>query len=286
MKKRSKKSKKWYYKFITECLTVILLISVTGCGKNSTSAGQDKLPKIPIKIEDIAWSMNDEIIDGDRCVAFSYTNNTNKVITYFKMEFTVKDKMTENEKSILEEVKEKYDVSDEELSYASLSEEIEEILKPGEKSKKEECYDFESANEFKIMQPDIATIEYVDKDNKIYKIYYDYKNKSYSRDSAAPKDLVEWEDNELTKLLPSPKFYRTEILSNSNKDFYFKAFAVTSEQGNSYIEECKSKGFTIDADFYSSDDYISYDAKNRDGYKVSVDFYIDDKELSVDIDAP
>ena len=67
MRKRSKKSKKWYYKFITECLTVILLISVTGCGKNSTTTGQDKLPKIPIKIEDIAWSMNDEIIDGDRC---------------------------------------------------------------------------------------------------------------------------------------------------------------------------------------------------------------------------
>lgn len=282
--KRNQKNQ--YYRFLLECLAVILLVTITGCGKNSTSTGQDKLPKIPIKIEDIAWSMDEEIIDGDRCVAFSYTNNTNKVITYFEMEFTVKDKMTENEKSILEEVKEKYDVSDEELSYAHFSEEIEEILKPGEKSKKEECYDFESANEFKIMQPDIATICYVDKDNKIYKVYYDYKNKSYSRDSAAPKDLVEWDDNELTKLLPAPKFYSTEILSNSTKHFYFKAFTVTSEQGKSYIEECKDKGFTIDTDSYSSDSYIRYSAKNQNNYEVSVSLDIEEKTLRVNIDAP
>jgi hypothetical protein len=286
--KRNQKNQ--YYRFLLECLAVILLVTITGCGKNSASTGKNKSPKIPIKIEDIAWSVEEGIIDGDRGVFFEYTNNTNNVITYLKIEFKQKSNISKKERSILEAYKEKYEeygIDDSKITDLSIHITNEEMLNPGQSSKKEPLiYSYlgrvESIEEYQIMQPEIMTIEYIDKDNKICKVYYDFKNKEYSKDSAAPKDLFEWDDNEFTQLLPYPNFDRMEIASNTSEDFWFEMYGATPEQCKSYIEECKAKGFTISADYF--DGY--YNAKNQDGYELTVEMNDGRKSIAVMLNKP
>lgn len=55
-----------------------LLVSLTGCGSSKTTSSS---PKEKINIKDIAWNVDEGIVDGERCVLLDYTNNTNYTIT-------------------------------------------------------------------------------------------------------------------------------------------------------------------------------------------------------------
>lgn len=51
-----------------------LLVSLTGCGSSKTMSSS---PKEKINIKDIAWNVDEGIVDGERCVLLDYTNNAN-----------------------------------------------------------------------------------------------------------------------------------------------------------------------------------------------------------------
>lgn len=88
-----------------------LLVSLTGCGSSKTTSSS---PKEKINIKDIAWNVDEGIVDGERCVLLDYTNNTNYTITSFELTFKEKKNITEEEKSKLySEVKESCGLTDE-----------------------------------------------------------------------------------------------------------------------------------------------------------------------------
>lgn len=71
-----------------------LLVSLTGCGSSKTTSSS---PKEKINIKDIAWNVDEGIVDGERCVLLDYTNNTNYTITGFELTFKEKKNITEEE---------------------------------------------------------------------------------------------------------------------------------------------------------------------------------------------
>ena len=73
-----------------------MIMCFAGCGSNETNSGATKGK---INIEDIAWNIDEGIVDGDRYVLLSYTNNTEYTITDFKITFKEKAGITEEEKS-------------------------------------------------------------------------------------------------------------------------------------------------------------------------------------------
>ena len=92
----------------------------------------------------------------------------------------------------------------------------------------------------------------------------------------------EWNDIVLSEMLPTPDSTVGEIHSNSQTELMLDVHGISEAQFNDYINACKEKGFTIEADLSG----ISFTAYNQDGYRLSLSYYESSAELSINIDAP
>lgn len=67
-------------RFLSASLLIVMLLSLlAGCGSNpSKSDGKidTESKSNDLKIEDIDWSVDEGILDGDRYVMLSYSNNS------------------------------------------------------------------------------------------------------------------------------------------------------------------------------------------------------------------
>jgi hypothetical protein len=83
----------------------------------------------------------------------------------------------------------------------------------------------------------------------------------------------DWPENEFTKLLPKPDFALTAA-SADNGGFTVAFTGVTLEQIKDYVEQVKTKGFTVDPDVQNTEaagmTIYSYTAKNATGYEVNI----------------
>lgn len=88
-----------------------------------------------------------------------------------------------------------------------------------------------------------------------------------------------WNEVVLANMLPKPKSPYGEIISNSEDYLSLDVRKTNEEQYGKYIEDCKNKGFTIDAETTGS----SFYAYNDKGYKLSLSYY--DNEMHIGLDA-
>ena len=88
-----------------------------------------------------------------------------------------------------------------------------------------------------------------------------------------------WNEVVLANMLPKPESPYGEIISNT-EDYLSLDVTKTSEaQYGKYLEACKNKGFTIDAETAGSFFY----AYNDKGFKLSLSYY--DSEMHIGLDA-
>ena len=188
----------------------LCLFSVSACGDKTAStssidsaskqeeeaeeAGNNSSAKDNIKIEDISWNVDEGIVDGERYILLSYINNTKYTIAGFEIQFTEKSDITEEEKTAFyTDIQEKYEISPDEMESLkgkpiSMYAEAEIVVNPGESVTNTRCWYYRGyhalrdLSHFQLVQPDIATIRYVDND-KIYTVYYDYSSGKYSAES-------------------------------------------------------------------------------------------------------
>ena len=111
-------------------------------------------------------------------------------------------------------------------------------------------------------------------------LFIPYFNLSNAADNKGTP--FEWNDIVLSEMLPTPDSTVGEIHSNSQTELMLDVHGISETQFNDYINACKEKGFTIEADLSG----ISFTAYNQDGYKLSLSYYESSSELSINIDAP
>ncbi len=105
-----------------------------------------------------------------------------------------------------------------------------------------------------------------------YKLNLDY----YSNDKKivinvdAPIEMttIQWANSDIAKLLPIPKSTIGKIEQNEEKEFSVYLGNTPYSELNTYVEECESKGFTVD--FQKKDK--SFTAKNKEGYQLNVQY--------------
>ncbi len=88
-----------------------------------------------------------------------------------------------------------------------------------------------------------------------------------------------WNEVVLADMLPKPKSPYGEIISNSEDYLSLDVTKTSEEQYGKYIEDCKNKGFTIDAETTGS----FFCAYNDKGYKLSLSYY--DNKMHIGLDA-
>lgn len=99
---------------------------------------------------------------------------------------------------------------------------------------------------------------------------------------ACSADTFEWSTVTLGDYLPVPPSQNGKIHSNYEDQMWVEVSSLSDEQYNKYIEACKEKGFTIDAESTSG----SYTAYNSEGYKLSLSHYGADSDMSISLEAP
>ena len=91
-----------------------------------------------------------------------------------------------------------------------------------------------------------------------------------------------WSDIRLHEMLPVPHSNRGEIHDNSDESLDIDVFRFSAEEYSDYVDDCKEKGFVVDADS-SSDRYEAY---NQDGYKLALSYWKSEKQMSISLEAP
>lgn len=226
-----------------------------------------------IKIDEIDWTVDESVIDGSRDVAFSYTNNSPYSIFDLKLEFTQRADVTEEDRAVFDGVYENkyWDTEPEDLYVVGYGRQYTE---PGEST---DPYwlslcgtytEVDSMEQYSLMEPSLMTIDYVGDDGKVYEEYYDFKTDKYSQSRKGGRSAVSWSDSELASMVPTVSSPVVTVDYDSEGMFSFKAADMSLDDYDSYVTQCKEKGFTDDS--YESSGY--YRASNEDGYEVTVSF--------------
>lgn len=271
----------------------MMAMSLVGCSSQTTSneAGANSV-KAKIDIKDIAWNVDEGIVDGDRYVLLNYTNNSKYTIANFEITFKEKSDITEEEKnSFYSDIQKKFEVDDEDMQelkekVISMHAETDKVVNPKESVSNVKSYYYSGSyyvkdmKHYQLMEPDIATIQYVDED-KIVTAYYDYSSKKYSVDSSI-KTAYQWTQSQLGNKIPKPDVKIVESGSDSETYFSFDAYGMLLQQFEAYVEECKTLGYTVDQSSYEG----YYSAKNNEGYSISLRYDEDDCKMDVMINAP
>ena len=283
-------------KIISRCTLLATALCLVGCSNNSTTTDNPGNPTSnetnAIKIEDIAWNVEEGIVDGDRFVLLDYTNNTPYTITGFELTFTEKPDITEEEKTTFyTEIQTDFELSDEDIEDLksqpiSMHAESDVLVDAIQSITNVNCYYFagiyylKNINHYNLVVPDIATIRYIDGDN-IHTVYYDYNSKKYSEE-ADTEPAYQWSQTDLGNMVPKPDAKVVETNYDNENAFSFNVLGFTSEKFNAYVEECKGLGFTVDPNI--SDGF--YSADNAEGYNVRVNCYDYDHYMGVSISMP
>lgn len=291
----------------------LCLVSLSACGSREVSDNNSEIPtsskmdeteegedaegsedtaKSEIDIEDIAWEIDEGIVDGERFILLNYTNNTPYTIADFEITFKEKSDITNEEKQAFYlEIQEMFEADDEEIEELkeypiSMHAKTERVIDSGETVTNVNCcyytgyYYVKDINHYHLVEPDIITVKYIDEEN-ICTVYYDYSSGKYSSESET-EAAYQWSRTELGNKIPMPD---VKILkSNLDKEelFMFDAYGISLEQFDAYVEECKSMGYTVDPSSYEG----FYSADDTEGYNVYLSYEEDDYALSGSVEAP
>ena len=275
---------------------VLLAGCSAGSPAGSGQAGQSEAPAATasaepsedaIKIDEIEWEVKEGVVDGDREVVFSYTNNSQYTLMGVEFRFEQRDDVRDKDRSVFDELyaeNESWEENNGGPDEVYVSTWTNKLTDPGETVDLVPCTlnntytPVGSIEQFELMEPSIATIAYVFNGKK-YVEYYDYQNESYSLDSRSGTSADEWEGAVETKLVPKPA---SDVITVSINDYGIlsaEAFGIDRAVFEAYVEDCKNNGFTQDV---NEDDDL-YWAQTEDGDDLKLSFDANDECLGVNL---
>ena len=257
---------------------IMLLAGCHSAGTDQKQKDNKKSDSETVKIEDIDWNVGEGIIDGDRHIVMNYVNNSKLDIVYFGLDYTEKEEITEEEKQkFYSDIEKKFNLSDDDMikikeETIGMNTSVERLVKEGDEVSNVPCHYFSGIYYLKdkahleLMQPDIATIEFVS-NGRLYTEYYDFKSQKYSLESDS-EEAVQWTEKEIGTEIDKPEAEVIKVTLDLDDYLCFDVYGVSKSQFEAYIDLCKERGYTKDAD----KDEDSYDAERDDEYSVSVDY--------------
>lgn len=227
-----------------------------------------------VKIEDIDWSVEESLMDGERFISFGYTNNSPYTILDLEIRFKQKEGLTADDLAAFDELKADRDWTDEDVAEIYIEAANHKCAFPGYNVADYPCNIngtgtwVQSMSQYELMEPDMATICLIGDDGKGYVEYYDFKSQVYGESSQGGIDLHQWSDSELAQFLPKAESVAVQVDRDDGEIFYFTAYGSSIEHFASYVEEVKKIGFTR-VDYEDND---TYRALNDDGIQAVITF--------------
>lgn len=112
-----------------------------------------------------------------------------------------------------------------------------------------------------------------------------YDSQDFNADDYKDKvQEISWENLALGEKLPDFGYNKAEVVWDTDDNLILYFYDMESSKYESYIEECKKFGYTIDAE----DSGANYTAYNQEGYYLHLQYldFTDDKKLTIDLENP
>lgn len=276
-------------RFVFALLSAGMLLSLAAC-QESTPSAEASPTEFPI--EDLAWSVEEGIVDGERQVLFHYTNHSPYPITQLDVTFSQKEGLSEEEVAqFYTDLQTIFPLTEEEIAELkeqpiAMHAESETIVEPGSSVSDAPCYYYQgiyyvkNLDHYNLVEPDIATIQYIDQET-LHTVYYDFHSKKYSV-SQDTEPARQWATGSLAGKLPQPEAPVIDVSLDTDTSFLFDAYGISPEQFQSYVETCKTQGYTVNANGF--DGY--YSAENTAGDSLSLSYTETDHSMSVSLSSP
>lgn len=270
-------------KIVVLMLTVMMCLGVfVGCG----GSGLGGSPKIDI--DDINWEIKEGVVNGNRWPTFNYTNNTDYDIISLKLDFVVRDDVSESDLNANSKIVDKSNKQNHTVSEFTINVIDDEYTEKGGSSENvsisldgtiETLTDMSVAE---LMQADMMTIAFLSGD-KVYVAYYDYKNEemTYEKDSTK---AVAWSETDLAKTISKPDSPVIVVTADSDDRFSARACNYTKDEFENYVSDCKEKGYDIDVEEKDRTSGSSFEAQNKDGVELEVTYDSSTKMLKITLD--
>lgn len=261
-------------------LLLLLALCLSACGTSAPAGdggGSQSAPKVPeLKMEDIAWSVEGGIVDGQRMLMLECTNNSPYTIAELSLSFSEKDDLTDEQKeNFYQDLTDTLPLKQEDLDELrerpiGMSAQTTRLLRPGQTDDHtslcyyEGVFYVQSADQYELVQPDIAAIDYV-ADGRLYTMYYDFVSQKADYDPDS-ESAVYWPDNDLTQLIPQPESEYIKDFISGEDQFYVFVHGMDGAAIDAYLAQCKEAGFTQDDGSYGNVSKL----KNADGYRLEL----------------
>ena len=95
-------------------------------------------------------------------------------------------------------------------------------------------------------------------------------------------EKIVWKDMVLGHMVPEVPGNKGKIWNNSSEELHMDINKITEDQYESYVQDCKDNGFSID----TVKESYSYKAYNSEGYKLNVNYSEYNEQMSVELNIP
>lgn len=266
---------------------VLVLCCLTGCGSNSGNSKNSNDNSPPeIKMSDIDWNIKSGIIDGQRRIVFSYTNNTDYTIGDIELDFQRKASTTDDD--MLKEfklLKDTGNYSADDVKKFYITAYNHRFIKSKKSSNKVSCtinhtyWAVTDLKQYKLMEPDKATIAII-KNDKLYTFYYDFQNKEMTMDEdKSGEKIYSWSTSKIAKNLPKPKFQSVAVTYDTDDYFIFNSYGVTKSEYKEYLKRIKEKFPTM-----KDENDTSYTGTNDKNYELNISYNSLDQNVNCSLD--
>lgn len=294
------------YSVLLVCI-IIFAICFTGCSTGS-SESPDNSTSIPeriestatptptpkpfivreaIKIEEIEWSTQETLMNGQKYLALTYTNNSAYTIIELEMKFTQKEPLTEEQKLLFPDLQEHLAYWEEDFSELYITGRNLKMADPGEMVGDRALFlngtgiEVENKEQFALVEPDMMSILFLGPDGKAYELYYDFKAQIYGESSEGGLNVQQTSENPLTTLLPEWEFRVTWIDYDEEDEFELEAYGILRNEFERYVEAVKAQGFVSDSEEESN----GYRAYNTDGICMTVAYEPMDELMEISVES-
>ena len=276
-------------------ITLIGMALLAGCGgsggDSSGDAGSEsKLFSKGPSIDQLPYTVEEDIYEGERFLGFSYENNSDYVINGVAM--TLKIKNDAEDLSAFSEIKNKGGFSEQDLRDGEFYAGNLPAVLPGNKGKPYPLmfddnleYYLEKQEQYDLLQPDAMTINYKDGD-AIYRVYYDCINDKMGEPEKVD-DAYVWPKSEYAKKLPVLTKKEAPIVSSTDygdkeegdRSVFIDCYPATEELFDKYIEMAKEAGFSKELN--EIDEIAQLEDADGDFLQISYSDDPRDSELSI-----
>ena len=262
-------------------LALVVTAGLSGCGANSddansatqqssasgqnNEAGRKSVVKTP-DLSKISWNVDPAAEGNTPRLALSYTNGLDVDLLEFKVSYSLKNEVTDDQLQSLfggddwttpEDVRDR-GLSCDAIKYVAVGESGMEYCTVG-------AFKTSVTNQMDLWNVAQINAEYYDSNNKtIQKIQYFPSNKRTIKEGPATA-AFKWVAGKHASMVPKPDVPIVKNMNDSDDSLYFYAYSADSNMMQNYVSQCEQMGWQIE----SQTEYFTHFA-TKDGYELTV----------------